>query len=136
MSYLCPPFVKDFCPPPQKINVYIIVFIARTNTGQLSYLCPPFVLTKAHGPWPIAHSPPNPLPTKTKYRQMLDNVLPMYSFCPALKSVVTSRCYVADRLSPTAHPSQPAHHPLPMHPPLPTYCPPAPPAHAIMTLQL
>ena len=31
------------------------------------------------GPWAIAHSPPNSLPTKTNYRQMLDNVLQILS---------------------------------------------------------
>ena len=80
MSYLCPPFVKEFGPRPQELNAYIMVFIDWTNTGQLSYLCPAFVLAQACGP-------PNSLPTKTNYRQMLDNVLLMYSFCQAIKSV-------------------------------------------------
>ena len=70
-------FCQGFWTPTRRVNVHIIVFIVRTNTGQLSYLCPAFVLTKANGPWPIAHSPPNPLPTKTNYRQMLDNAIRM-----------------------------------------------------------
>ena len=115
-------FCQGFWTPTRRVNVHIIVFIVRTNTGQLSHLCPAFVLAQALGPSPTHHLISCPL------SQTIDKCWAMSYLCIAFVQPEKVWQYPDVMLLITCHPhpSQTAHCPLPMRPPLPTNCPPAP----------